>query len=104
MIGSMRLCAKHKVPAPTITLATAAAMLFRAVDERGQAFPPDQRFVEQLQRSAPEQVLRSVCELEASVPDETLITRNVLAAHRFIAEQRQRALPWVGRFRLPAGR
>jgi mannitol-1-phosphate 5-dehydrogenase len=100
MIGSLRLCAKHNVPAPTITLATAAAMLFRAVDERGEMFPPDRQFAEQVYPAGPEHVLRTVCQLKPSDPRDALIMRNVLAAHRFLVQQRERGLPWVGKFRL----
>ena len=79
-------------------------MLFRATDERGEVFPPDQQFAEQVYPAGPERVLRTVCELRAAEPDEGLIIRNVLAAHRFLIEQRERGLPWVGKFRLPARR
>jgi len=102
MIGSLRMCAKHDVSAPTITLATAAAMLFRATDERGQMYARDEEFVKTIYPLGPEHVLRTVCRLKPGDPDDDKVYRNVLAAHRFITESLDHGAPWVGRFRIPS--
>ena len=86
LVGALRLDARHGVDAPMTTLATAAAMLFRATDEHGEMYGPDREFAETIYPGGLALVLREVCGLGAG---EQQIAERIVAAHEFVVRRRE---------------
>lgn len=85
MIGALLMDATEGVEAPYTTLATAAGFLFRATDERGELFPADALFGQQLDRSGVAWVLAEVCGLDAADPTDARIGAAIRSAHDRLA-------------------
>jgi mannitol-1-phosphate 5-dehydrogenase len=64
LVGSLRLCEKHGITASYITLGTASAMFFRAVDEKGGLFEGDARFHKQEMSRGADHVIKNICKLQ----------------------------------------
>ena len=95
LVGALLLDAREGTPAPATTLATAAALLFRAGDEHGAVFPPDKRFADELRRRGPEWALSEVCGLREDDPAEASIARGVRCAFSYLEARPE---DWLGRF------
>ena len=67
LIGAARLDMKHDITPKHTALGIAAAFFFRAVDEKGELFENDRKFVQQLEQNGMDSILRDVCGLN---PDE----------------------------------
>lgn len=85
-IGSLRLMAEAGLPYEFSARATAAGLLFAAVDEQGNAFPGDKEIVDEASAKGPEAVLASVCGLDPQ--READIIRAVANAYREISASR----------------
>jgi len=63
LIGALILDQKNSVPAPCTTVATAAAMFFRATDEKGDLYFKDKIFVNEIYPLGIEYILEHICGL-----------------------------------------
>jgi mannitol-1-phosphate 5-dehydrogenase len=70
LIGALLLDAKHGIPAPYTVIGTAAAMMFRSVDEHGELYPRDRFFADELYSKGVNHVLSTACGLDPNHPDE----------------------------------
>ena len=84
LVGAARLDMKHEIVPRCTALGIAAAFFFRAVDEGGQLFENDGKFVEELRQHGMAHMLKNVCGLDPKEHGElvTLITR----AHKLLSE------------------
>jgi len=96
LIGALRLDAACGVSVPCTTLAAAAALLFRARDERDQLFAADARFAQEDYPRGLGHVLTHVCGLDPSA-DAALMTA-IQRAHDYLVEQSARSADWLSRF------
>jgi hypothetical protein len=70
----MLLCAGHKLPFDAIALAFRSALGFKAPDETGHLFPPDERFFAEYQNRGLSWVLETVARLRRDNPiDERVL-------------------------------
>jgi len=79
LVGALLLTHKHKILAPLTTLSTAAAMFFRAKDEKGKLYPTDRDFAEKIYRRGVDYVVRRVCGLDPVV--DKAIVDNIKKAY-----------------------
>jgi len=94
LIGAARLDMKHGIAPKHTALGIAAAFFFRAVDEKGDLFENDRKFVQQLERHGMDNILRDVCglnydehgELIALIKNAYALLIKKLASVREIAE------------------
>jgi len=80
LIGALLLDQKNSVPAPCTTIATAAAMFFRAKDEKGSLYFKDKIFVEEIYPRGIDHILEHVCGLDPK-RDKSLFQRIKEAYH-----------------------
>jgi len=74
LVGAMLLCAGHKLPFDAIALAFRSALGFKAPDETGHLFPPDERFFAEYQNRGLSWVLETVARLRRDNPiDERVL-------------------------------
>ena len=64
LIGALLLDQKNSVPAPYTTIATAAAMFFRATDEKGNLYSKDKMFAEKIYPLGIDYILKKICGLD----------------------------------------
>jgi len=81
LIGALLLDAKHGISAPCTTLGTAAAILFRGRDEKGELYEKDRIFAEEASRGI-DYILKEICDLDP-VGEKVLID-NIKEAYDFI--------------------
>lgn len=93
LIGALLLTAKHRVPAPCITLGAAAAMLFRGRDEKGELFEKDRIFVEEISSREINFILKKVCGLDFK-RDKNLID-DIKEAYKFIIKDPKSWASWL---------
>jgi len=74
LIGALLLDQKNSVPAPYTTIATAAAMFFRATDEKGKLYFKDKMFAEKIYPLGIDHVLKQICGLDPR-EDQSLFQR-----------------------------
>jgi mannitol-1-phosphate 5-dehydrogenase len=79
LVGALLMDAQEKVPAPATTLATAAAFFFEAADEKGEPFPADREFLQNLAENGFHAMITHLCGLNGSVPAEARIIAAVRA-------------------------
>ncbi|MCC6446037.1 MAG: mannitol-1-phosphate 5-dehydrogenase [Armatimonadetes bacterium] len=68
LIGALNLDLRHGLKCPFTCLGIAAALRFRAADEKGQPFPQDREFIEKLEAEGIDAVLASVGGLKPETP------------------------------------
>jgi hypothetical protein len=73
---------KHGLVSPNITLGVAAGMLFRAKDETGALFHKDQHFAKEIYPLGVDYILKTVCGLNPSYPQEAQLIEDVKKAHQ----------------------
>ncbi len=74
LIGALLLDQKNSVPAPRTTIATVAAMFFRAKDENGNLYFKDKIFAEEIYPRGIDYILRRICGLDPE-KDQLLFQR-----------------------------
>jgi len=74
LIGALLLDQKNSVPAPCTTIATAAAMFFRAKDEKGGLYFKDKIFAEEIYPHGIDYILEQICGLDPR-KDQSLFQR-----------------------------
>jgi len=74
LIGALLLDQKISIPAPCTTIATAAAMFFRARDEKGNLYFKDKIFAEEIYPRGIDYILKHVCGLDPK-KDHSLFQR-----------------------------
>jgi len=84
LIGAARLDMKHGIAPKYTTLGIAAAFFFRAVDEKGDLFDNDGKFIEELEQHGMDHILQSICGLNSGEHEE-LITL-IKNAHALLVE------------------
>lgn len=82
LIGPLLMGVKHGLVSSNITLGVAAGMLFRGKDENGELFHKDQQFVEEIYSLGIDYVIKAVCGLNPSYPQEALLIDNIKKAHK----------------------
>lgn len=95
LIGALRLQAQQGVDSSYTLLGAAAACLFRAGDEKGELFPPDRRFAEEIYPRGLAAVLTEVCGLNVEQPAERHLAEQIAAVHRFIVQHRNAGTDWL---------
>jgi mannitol-1-phosphate 5-dehydrogenase len=73
LIGAALLDMKNKITPRYTALGIAAAFMFRAVDEKGQMFENDKKFVEDLKNNGLDYTLKTICGLDAIEHKELII-------------------------------
>jgi len=73
LIGAARLDLKHRITPRYTALGVASAFMFRAVDEKGQMFENDKKFVEELEKQGMDSILKNVCGLDSNEHRELII-------------------------------
>ena len=82
LIGAARLSIKHKNVPRYTAMGIAAAFFFRAMDENGQLFENDRKFVRELERCGVDHVLTSICGLDPKEHEQLIIL--IQHAHRLV--------------------
>jgi len=95
MIGTLLLEEKHGIPAPCISIGTAAAMLFRGRDENGELYERDRFFVEQVWPRGVDYILREICGLDFEEEKSTI--KRIMEAYRFIVKEPKNWFSWLRR-------
>lgn len=88
VIGPLLMDLQHGVDPQVTALCAAAGMHFRAPDEHGQLFPPDQQFLDEIVPQGLEVVLRDVCGLDARQPLDAQAMKLIQQAEARLAECR----------------
>jgi len=84
LIGALLLDQKNGVPAPCTTVGTAAAMFFRAKDEKGNLYFKDKLFADEIYPRGIDYILKEVCGLDP-VKDRSLFRKIKEAYHQIEA-------------------
>ncbi len=90
LIGPLLLSMKHGLVSPNITLGVAAGMLFRAKDENGELFHKDHHFAEETYPLGIDYILREVCGLNPSFPQEAQLIDNIKKAYTLLLKKFKR--------------
>lgn len=91
VIGPLLLEIEHGSPCEMTALCAAAGMRFLAEDEKGEAYPADQAFHDEVFAQGPEHVLVSVCGLAPDDPADRVAYEAVLRANAALAKRSARA-------------
>ena len=91
LIGALLLDQKNSVPAYYTTIATAAAMFFRARDERGSLYFKDKIFAEEMYPRGIDYILEHICSLDPR-KDKALFQRIKETYHLIAADPKN----WTG--------
>jgi len=86
LIGAILLDMKYNTEAPNITLGVAAAMLFRATDEKGEMSSEDKHFVNESYSKGVDYVLTKICELNTDIPKERQLISEIKKIHDNLAK------------------
>ncbi len=89
LVGALLLDAREGIRAPATTLATAAALLFRAADEHGASFPSDKRFADEFKRRGTEWALYEACGLREDDSAEASIAGGIRSALSYLEARRE---------------
>ena len=81
LIGALLLDAKHGISAPCTTLGTAAAIMFRGRDEKGELYEKDRIFAEEALRGI-DYILKEICDLDPV--GERVLIDDIKEAYEFI--------------------
>lgn len=95
LIGALFLDAKHGVPAPSTTLGAAAAIFFRAKDEKGELYEKDRVFVEEVYPRGIDCILKEVCGL--NLEKEKGIIQGIKEAYKLLVENPKSWPSWLNR-------
>lgn len=86
LIGALLLDTKYNINAPNIILGIAAAMLFRATDEKGELSSEDKHFINESYSKGVDYVLTKICELNVSNPKEKQLIDEIKRVHDSLAK------------------
>ena len=95
LIGALLLDARHGVPAPSTTLGAAAAIFFRAKDEKGNLYEKDRGFAEEAYPRGIDYILREICGLDPE--KEKDIIREIKEAYKMLIKDRKSWPRWLNR-------
>lgn len=94
MIGALLLEERHSIHAPCTTLGTAAAMFFRAKDEKGELYEKDKVFAEKIYPLGIDHVLREICNLDFK--RERTVIDEIKKAFQFLSKGPTNWFSWLG--------
>lgn len=95
LIGALLLDAKHSIPAPYTTLGVAAAIHFRAGDEKGELYSKDEIFVKETYPRGIDYVLRQICGLD--FVKEKRLVESIKDAYEFLVRDPNNWPLWLNR-------
>jgi mannitol-1-phosphate 5-dehydrogenase len=81
LIGALLLDMKYNINAPSIVLGVAAAMLFRAKDEKGELSNEDKHFLDESYSKGVFYVLTNICQLNVNNPKEDQLITEIKRVH-----------------------
>ncbi|MDQ1281478.1 MAG: Mannitol-phosphate 5-dehydrogenase [Thermoproteota archaeon] len=81
LIGALLLDMKYNINAPSIILGVAAAMLFRAKDEKGELSNEDKHFQDESYSKGVFYVLTNICQLNVNNPKEDQVITEIKRVH-----------------------
>ena len=73
LIGAARMDLKHRITPRYTALGIASAFMFRAMDEKGQMFDGDKKFVEEFESQGIDHILKNICGLNVNEYKELII-------------------------------
>jgi mannitol-1-phosphate 5-dehydrogenase len=87
LIGPLLMGVKHGLASPNIILGVAAGILFRGKDDNDELFHKDQHFAEEIYPRGVDYILRDVCGLNASYPQEAQLIDDIKKAHQHLLKK-----------------
>ncbi|HID07325.1 MAG TPA: mannitol-1-phosphate 5-dehydrogenase [Armatimonadetes bacterium] len=89
LIGALRLDLKHGIEPDATIHAIAAALLFRATDDKGQLYPRDEEFVKVWYPKGVEAILTEISHLDLDNPLHRTVIQRVKESHDRLAIMRK---------------
>jgi mannitol-1-phosphate 5-dehydrogenase len=97
-VGALRLCLKHGVEARYTILGIACALFFRAPDEEGKLYRPDEDLLRQTAALTPRQAAADLCGLDESDTPDSSILDLIERAAAFLTARRGANSAWLHAF------
>lgn len=96
--GALRLCLKHGIEPRYTILGMACALLFRARDEEGKLYRPDEGWLEDAAALTPRQAISELSGLDESSPQDRAILNQIDKAAAFLGSATGAGSRWLRAF------